>query len=329
MAARFSEPALEEIELMRGGDVVSTLTGAFGQSLKETRLTALLGYLIALNPKPFLSLFGFIGTPQRVCLEERHDQGRSDILVETSYGKGIIEAKVDATDPLKQSLRYPARWIALLTHRAPQRVTVGRARYVSWQQLAELLEKLGRSGTARVRYLSKDLLNYMQVHHMTKNRESVEIYAREINEPVTLELFLKAQLYGCNYDKGSRLSEALYFAPHFGAQIANDHPGVNIGISYIARIESVGIAATWQEFKNLMREKRGGTWLNQHKEVLRKLRSEWTWDKKEQRYFLLLGKPRLAFNPPVRKEGLQKGKGWLSKRFLSFDELYNAWGQRI
>jgi len=108
--ARDVEPI--ENELMRGGDVVSTLTGAFGQSLQETRLTAMLGYLIALNPRPFLNLFGFRGVPQRVCLEKRHDEGRSDILVETNIGKGIIEAKVDATDPLVQSQRYPARWIS-------------------------------------------------------------------------------------------------------------------------------------------------------------------------------------------------------------------------
>jgi hypothetical protein len=98
-----------EIELMRGGDVVSTLTGAFGQSLKETRLTAMLGYLIALNPSPFMSLFGFSGLPQRVYLETHHEEGRSDILIETSAGTGVVEAKVDATDPLEQSRRYPAK----------------------------------------------------------------------------------------------------------------------------------------------------------------------------------------------------------------------------
>ncbi len=41
------------IPLRRGGNVVSTITGAFGQSLRETRLTALLGYLIALAPERF------------------------------------------------------------------------------------------------------------------------------------------------------------------------------------------------------------------------------------------------------------------------------------
>jgi hypothetical protein len=93
-----------EIELMRGGDVVSTLTGAFGQSLRETRVTATLGYLIALNPEPFSTLFGFRGLPQRVWLERRHEEGRSDIFIETSLGTGVVEAKVDATDPLAQSV---------------------------------------------------------------------------------------------------------------------------------------------------------------------------------------------------------------------------------
>lgn len=316
-----------EIELMRGGDLVSTLTGAFGQSLQETRLTALLGYLIALNPKPFLDLFSFRGLPQRVCLEKRHDEGRSDILIETNLGTGIIEAKVDATDPLLQSHRYPARWIALLTHRVPHKAVIGRASYVTWHRLAELLEILGKSGSPRQRVLSSDLLGYMQEHHMAKERASVEIYAREINEPVTLALFLQAQLYGCHYQAGSRLSEALYFAPHFGKSITHEHPGVSVGISYISRIVSVGHATAWKDFRQLMYDERGSVWWNRHKNLLQELRQKWTWDKGQHRSFLLLGKPRLAFNPPVRKEKLQRGRGWLSKRFFSFDELFAAWGE--
>jgi hypothetical protein len=316
-----------EIELMRGGEVVSTLTGAFGQTLRETRLTALLGYVIALNPKPFVDLFGFRGLPQRVYLETRHDEGRSDILIETNIGTGIIEAKVDATDPLMQSHRYPARWIALLTHRVPHKTVIGRANYVTWQQLANVLDKLARSGSSRQRLLCEDLLGYMLEHHMTRDRASVEIYAREINEPITLALFLQAQLYGCHYQAGSRLSEALYFAPHFGQSIAQEHPGIGVGISYIAKIESVGHGTTWKDFHQLMYDERGSAWWKRNKNILQELRRRWNWNKGQHRSFLLLGKPRLAFNPPVRKEKLQKGKGWLSKRFLSFDDLFVAWGE--
>ena len=315
-----------EIDLLRGGRVVSTLTGAFGQSIRETRLTALLGYLIAIDPSRFLTLFGFMGPVQRVALETHHQDGRSDILVETNHGTGIIEAKIDATDPLLQSRRYDARWIALLTHRVPRQKTVGNARYVSWQDLADLLHDLSRSSNPRMKVLSADLLAYLQEHRMAKQRESVEIYAREINEPITLKLFLKAQLYCCKYEPGSRISEALYFAPHFGKRIASGHAGVAVGISYIARIAAVGHAANWQDFHELMRQERGHTWWNQNQIVLKELRQSWRGNKTTHRSILLLDKPRLAFNPPIRKESIQKGKGWLSKRFLSFDELFAAWG---
>ncbi len=69
----------------------------------------------------------------------------------------------------------------------------------------------------------------------------------------------------------------------------------------VARIESVGYATTWQEFRDLMFEQRGSVWLNRHRSLLQDLRRKWTWSKGIQRSFLLLGTPRLAFNPPVRK----------------------------
>src|SRR5260221_2719407 len=272
-----------EIPLMRGGNVVSTITGAFGPSLRETRLTALLGYLVALEPERFLDLFGFKGVAQEVSLETRHEDGRSDILIETTHGTGVIEAKVDASDPLEQSRRYPSRWSAMLTDHRPRNRFIGKTRYVRWEELAGLLEQLGRSKSPPMRILSADLLEYLRRHRMVKNRESVELYAREINEPVTLELFLKAQLYGCRYQPNSRIAEALYFAPHFGQRIANAHPGVAVGISYIARIESVGHATTWGEFQDLLLESRGRVWRNRHKDELQALRRAWSWRHAEQR----------------------------------------------
>ena len=72
-------------------------------------------------------------------------------------------------------------------------------------------------------------------------------------------------------------------------------------------------------------EYRGKQWWNSYHEIMQSLRREWTpWN--IQHSFLLLGEPRLVFNPPIRKENLQSGKGWLSRRFFSFDELFAAWG---
>lgn len=160
---------------------------------------------------------------------------------------------------------------------------------------------------------------------MIKTNGSVEIYAREINNEETLALFLRAQMYGCHFEMSSRLAEALYFAPHFGQRIARNHPGVQVGISYIARIERVEVVETWKEFLLTVREVRGKQWLNGHMFLLEPLRRGWDWGD-HKRNFLFLSTPRLVFNPPVLKEKLQKGKGWLSKRIFSFETFFAAWG---
>jgi hypothetical protein len=125
----------ETIRLLRGGALVSSLGSAFGSGLRETRLTAMLGYLIATEPKRFCERFGFSGQPMSVALETRHVLDRSDILVETTDGLGIIEAKVGNHDPFDQAFRYPARWRVLLTEHLPTSRERNRARasYFRWE----------------------------------------------------------------------------------------------------------------------------------------------------------------------------------------------------
>ena len=287
----------------------------------------MLGYLIALQPAYFCRYFGFLGSPLAVRLETRHEDDRSDILLETTAGRGVIEAKTNATDPLRQSLKYPAKWRVLLTqHMASARQKSKRGvRYIRWLELAKTLKDLAKSKDDRVRFVSGDLIGYLEEHAMIKKTEAVEIYAREINNEETLAVFLKAHIYGCPYQKGSRLAEALYFAPHFGQRIARKHPGVQVGVSYIARIECVEVIETWKDFIQVNKEVRGKHWLNSHMELLQPLKTSWGWGV-EKRNVIFLGTPRLVFNPPVLKENLQKGSGWLSKQYFSFDTLFSAWG---
>lgn len=160
---------------------------------------------------------------------------------------------------------------------------------------------------------------------MIRRGDSVEIYAREINEPVSLELFLRAQMYGCLYEASSKITQALYFSPHFARTIANLHPGVGVGISYAARILAVETATGWSELDDLVKEKRGKPWANRQRTVFSALRKKWG-SASKKRTFLFLGEPRLVFNPPVRKTALQSGRGRLAKRFFTFDELFKAWG---
>ena len=320
----------ERIDLLRGGSMVTSLAGSFGGGLRETRVTALLGYLMALDAKPFLELFGFSGLTRAIRLENHHDRNRSDILVETTEGVGIVEAKIDATDASEQSRKYGGRWTALLSfhHAAGKQLQRNGIRYVHWEELARLLRKLAPGASPKTRFIAEDLLNYLEEHHMIKEQEPVEIYAREINAPATLTLFPKSRLYGCWYESGSRMASASYFAPHFGQSIANLHPGVHLGISYISRIEQMAVVGDWEDFVGTLKAIRGGAWLNKHRgEVFAiKNNKDWDWKVDRKRTFLFLGEPRLVFTPPVRKENLQSGKGYLSKRFLSFDELFKAWG---
>jgi hypothetical protein len=317
----------ERIDLLRSGSVVSSFAGAFGSALRETRLTAMLGYVIALEPEGFCDIFKFHGRPLSVSLESPHGSDRSDILIKTTAGWGVIEAKVTAADPFRQSLKYFAKWRVLLTeHAASSKQKRLRAvKYLRWRDLVEPLQQLAGSLDNRVRFVSRDLLSYLGEHAMIKTNRSVEIYAREINNEETLALFLKARMYGCNYEERSQLAEALYFAPHFGQQIARNHPGVQVGISYIASIERVEIVETWKDLLQAVREVRGKQWLNGHMLLLQPLCRGWDW-RDTKRSFLFLSTPRLVFNPPVLKEKLQKGKGWLSKRVFSFDTLFAAWG---
>jgi hypothetical protein len=317
----------ERIELLRSGSVVSSLAGAFGNALRETRLTAMLGYVMALEPQRFCELFAFRGRPLSVSLETRYASDRSDILVETTAGRGVVEAKVSTADPLRQSLKYPADWRALLTeHSAPDKQKgMSAIKYLRWRDLVKPLQQLARSRDNRVRFVSRDLITYLEDHALIKTNNSVEIYAREINNQKTLALFLEAQMYGCRYEKQTRLAEALYFAPHFGQRIARMHSGVQAGVSYIARIKHAEAIVTWKDFLQTVEEFNGKQWLNSHMRLLENMRrgSDWRGTK---RNFLFLSKPRLVFNPPVPKENLVKGTGFLGKRFFSFDELFAAWG---
>ncbi len=319
----------ERIDLLRSGSVVSSFAGAFGSALRETRLTAMLGYVIALEPERFCDIFAFRGRPLSVSLETRHASDRSDILIETTAGRGVIEAKVTATDPFRQALKIPAKWRLLLTEytASGKQKRLHGVKYLRWRDLEETLQQLARSPDNRVRFVSRDLLNYLGEHGMLKINKSVEIYVREINKEDALSLFLKAQMYGCNYQKRSQLAKALYFAPCFGKQIACSHPGVRVGISYIARIERVEVVETWKDLLQAVREVMGKRWLNGNMPLLHPLHRGWNW-RDTKRSFLFLSTPRLVFNPPVPKEKLQKGKGFLGKNSFSFDTLFEKWGCR-
>lgn len=319
----------EEIPLFHASRVVSSLAGAFGHGLRETRITAMLGYIIANNPGPWLKFFSFTGEPKTVTIENYQALNRSDIEIKTDTGTGLIEAKIDSTDPVRQIAKYKADWVVMLTSFSPAKkhikVRGGGAKYVKWPELLPLLQKEVKSGNRANRFVANDLIQYLEEHRMVKTKEAVEIYAREIGNEMTLEMFLMAHLYCCHYEQGSRLPDALYFAPHFSKSISASSPGIQYGISYVAQIKELHTVTSWEDLLAVCKSSRKAHWVKRHLALLEQTKSEWDWESGRKWSVLLLGAPRLVFTPAIKKTNVQKGSGWLSKRFLSFDELFEAW----
>ena len=318
---------VERIPLFRGGTAISNILGSFGSSLRETRITAYFGFLMSLAPEAFRDLFAITGVISNISLEKYETLDRSDIRLETTSGTLIIEAKIDSTDPTMQVLKYQARWRICITNHRP---TIGQSKaksikYVNWQQVGNVLKAIVKRNGAFAKHLAADFLNYLERYSMVLKDNKVEVYAREINEMTTLNLFLKTQMYGCLYKKGGRLMETTYFAPHFGENIAALVPGIKSGISYVAKINRFEIVDSYAQLLQCVRIHFKGSWIKKHKQWLGEIHRTWNWG--NERYsFVFLDKPRLIFNPPIKKTYLQKGTGWLSKNYFSFDELFRAWG---
>jgi hypothetical protein len=249
------------------------------------------------------------------------------VILRTKRGDVVLEAKVGRANPLEQSQKYPAYKRILLTNHSPTASDRKHrdVKYYTWQRMATFLRQLSKHNSSHIKFLCNDAIKYLETHSMIRQNESTEIYAREINNEYTLNFFLKAQMYGCWYEKSSKLAEALYFAPHFGKSIAHNHPGVTAGISYVAKIEHIEVVESWKELILAIKQLRGKQWINTHKQYLDEIHSEWNWKVKKARSMLFLGPPRLVFNPPIKKDNIQSGKGFLSKRTFSFDELFEGW----
>ncbi len=317
---------IEEIRLYRGGVSVSNLFDSLGKSLKETRITAALGYLFSISPERCRELFSINDDISENIVEANHEYGRADIQIDTINNKRyVIEAKLPAVDPQPQSLRYKADYHVLLTNYPYGKGSKsGRIRCINWNEIGEFLSELTKSKDNKVKTISNELLHYLQRYQMVRKNDSVEIYMRELNRKPTLDLFLKSHLYVCPFQKGSRLPEARYFSPHFGKKISDLIPGIMSGISYVARITRVEMVLSKEQLKTVIINERGKRWFNYHRGYINAAVGGKI-DKSNAKSVVFLGQPRLIFNPPIKKENIQKGKGWLSRQFISFDELFEGW----
>jgi hypothetical protein len=323
----------ETIILRRGSKNVSNLLSSFSNSLRETRITSLLGYIISLEPDLFTDFFDIKGILTSISIESKetgdNHRLRTDIKIETTLGIAIIEAKVGATDPTEQSLLYTGNWRILITEYLPNssQLRLRNVQYYRWRDLVPLLQKVSTTSKSAAGILSHELIIHLEEHMMIKSKEAVEIYSRDINDEVTTRLFLKGHMYGCDVKKESQMSQAIYFAPYFGRQVAETFPGLQEGISYLGRVVSVDVVDSINAWKKLARKHyRDSGNINSRLELIDELSEAWNWDDNNQRFIFFLKPPRLVFNPSIKKHLLQGGSGWLSKHFYSFENFFDAWG---
>ena len=299
-------------------------------SRQPSGVTAILGYLIALRPRLFCQEFKINGTPESVRLETRHENGRSDILIETSQGYAIVEAKVGTLNPLLQSQKYPARWRILISEHlpSPQERQLRNVCFRRWQDIADFVVKnQAEFRTPYQRVVSNDLISHLKEHAMIKTEPIPEIYARDINSSDDMaDLFLKGQLYGCPYKRDSNLPKCRYFAPYFGQVVSCTHPGLQEGISYIAEIETVQVAHNFAELIEISNKQKTAAWTRKQDKYFQFVRREFFSRSNTAFSFVFLGSPRLVFNPPIKKQFLVRGKkAFLNRHFFTFTEFFKAW----
>jgi len=319
----------DKIPIYRQGVVVTDFLSIFGSNLRETRLSAALGYVISKIPMPFLKAFKIRGELKQISIEYEEFRKRVDVLIETEREYFIIETKVADVDPVKQILNYaktlkkekPVRGLGVVPYNPKERY-VRSIRIIGWDGIDAILKEILKG---KVRYQDKFLIqevrNHMLKHHLIAEKDFNEIYAREIGNIETLQLFLKCGIYQCSYEQSENIYSVRYFAPHFSGSLAKIYPGVRQGISYIAKIEDIVRAKDKKSYVDEICKHRGRSWYKKEKDLLLCPFKIWG---EADRNIVFLEPPKLVFNPTIKKENLQKGSGWLSKRFFSFDDLFKA-----
>ncbi|MDZ7821578.1 MAG: hypothetical protein U5N26_07060 [Candidatus Marinimicrobia bacterium] len=307
------------------------LLSCFGSKAKETRLTSFLAYLISLDIKEINEYFN-IDSIQNIIIEKKLETQRCDIIVKSIRKLIIIEAKINNKNTqdqierqyqeFKKQYRGKIDLISLTKNTISIESKVISSK--SWKGLYNQL-KNAKYKNNKQKILSEEFMNHLENSGIVTKREK-QVYARDVNKEPYLSLFLKTHVYLCNYNEN--IHKCSYFAPYFGAKISYISPGVDMGLSYIAKIYS-HIQITEQKELELAIKKhiKNQKLRNYNRDIEEKFKMiiEDHNNKKVKAFtLLLLEKPRKLFNPSIKKSNLQEGHGWLSKQYYEFDEIFEA-----
>lgn len=347
---RFPAPMpMSHLRLTRATQEVGSFLSVLG-SLRETRLTAVLGFLVSRFPEEFGPTLGFRPTSaDEISVEETDAGDRYDVLIRRSGGTHIIEGKIGPTQQVDQLLRY-IRSVRNKTGRRPALTVVddgseflqSRQRdfqkihgqveslhFVTWADVA----KVCRSIASKRRILHSDpsgsviaqeLAKHLREHSMTTEAQP-EIYLRDVSDIHSVRLYFRHHIYKCQTKYYNSAQRNLYFAPYFTRQMANAISEDNLvpigeGISFVSRVQKVLVLETKDVLAFLKAEKhpdpKGAA------EIIRRSH------RAREVLLLTLGEPRLMFVSPVTKGKLSRvipfGKGAMGSRSCTFDDLLAA-----
>ncbi len=333
----------ETIQLRRGKEGISDLFSALGD-LRETRLTAVLGYLIAKAPNAFGPLFlDRLARIDEILIEEPEDSSRYDLVIRTAKKLVIVEAKVGYLQAPLQIRRYvqnlrkkgSQKDISLyLLDRGSDRLQTEIEQIKKefpncqvypkrWTDVADAIDQECRSkklqkALPEVIAIAQELVKHLKEYQMAQSAMK-EVYIRQLSGD-SLELFFRYQVYKCQSKFAKSALQHLYFAPLFTARAPKDFAErsmlpIERGLSYVARIEQGRVVRRNQVLEYL---KSSGHRSSKEaaSEILRQTRSK-------EFLVLLLGEIFQLFQTPLssRKLGV---KGMLSQKTMTFGELFAA-----
>ena len=340
---------MSTLRLTRANQDVGSFLSVLG-SLRETRLTAVLGFLVSRFPEEFGPLLGFRPLPaDEISVEETDAGDRYDVLIRQSGETHIIEGKIGPTQRVDQLLRYvrsvrrtrgrrPALTVvddgsefSQSRQRAFQPVNrqVKSLRFVTWSQVAEVCR--GIAGTRRFfntdstgAVIAREMATHLKENNMTTEAQP-EIYLRDVSDTYSVQLYFRHNLYKCQSKFYKSAQRNLYFAPYFTRKMADAISQDNLvpigeGISFVSRIGKVQVIDTRDVLDYLKASKHPTP--KEAAELIRKNH------RAREVLLMTLGEPRLMFVSPVTKAKLTRvipfGTGAMGSRSCSFDDLLAA-----
>lgn len=331
------------VSLRRGIEDVSDLFSALCE-LRETRLTAVLGYLIAKAPNTFGPLFlNRRISIKEVRIEESADSRRFDLVIWTPRKLVVVEAKIGYMQAPSQVRRYirglikteRAKQIVLyLLDKGAEKLQTEIKRIQrefpgckvlpkTWTDVARAIETGCRSKKLQKAHPEVIVIGQELIKHLKENQmvgsQAKEVYIRQLSGD-SLMLFFKYHLYKCQAKFAKSALQHLYFAPLFTAKAPKDFASQSMlpiekGLSYIARILEGQVVK-----RDQLAEYLKSTGHPNPKEAAEEVKRQ---TKRREMLVLVLGEPFQLFQTPIssRKLGV---KGMLAQKTATLEELLIA-----